>query len=517
MTSDRQQLLRIFLGRIRPIAGVLGSTALFSIWLLGPDDRLLRAAAVAMTLTVLATVAYLWVAKRVSYEFAMRMSVYVDVLLVALVVGQLDPDITYASAYMWPIALAAMLCTPRDTFLVTLASAVATMAVPIARGADDYPDLGVHAVIIGAVGVMIAFVRRDEHVLARSRARLERQLRDAQRLAHLGSWEWDPTTDVATWSDEMYRILGMEGSEPLGQASFLDLVPDAEREWVLSQMAKSVSGPEPIAFDFTIRRVDTGEVRSIHGLAEPIFEDGQLRVLGSLQDVTEQRRLESMRDEFVAAASHELRTPTSIVAGFASTLASSWENFEDAERLRFVREIDHAAQRLAMLIEDVLQVSQIESGNLRCEHSPFDVVEEASDLVRSWPGELPIELDINGGEPAVALGDAVRTRQVLTNLLANAERHTPPGTRATVRVRLVDEQVEIAVADTGPGIGREDQGRIFERFVRIDHDAVGTGLGLYLSRKLAEAQGGALDVESEPGRGATFTLSLPAAAGRLDG
>jgi signal transduction histidine kinase len=86
-----------------------------------------------------------------------------------------------------------------------------------------------------------------------------------------------------------------------------------------------------------------------------------------------------------------------------------------------------------------------------------------------------------------------------------------------VRVRLVDEQVEIAVADTGPGIGREDQGRIFERFVRIDHDAVGTGLGLYLSRKLAEAQGGALDVESEPGRGATFTLSLPAAAGRLDG
>jgi signal transduction histidine kinase len=174
--------------------------------------------------------------------------------------------------------------------------------------------------------------------------------------------------------------------------------------------------------------------------------------------------------------------------------------------------------RLSLLIEDVLQVSQIESGNVHCLHEPFDLRAEVTDLVRTWPGAAAVELDdgdVNG--PIRAVGDAARTRQVLVNLLENAERHARDA-NAPVRIHVGrnGRSVQAVVADAGPGIPPEAQDRIFERFVRLGQDSTGTGLGLYISRRLAEAQGGTLHVESVPGRGATFTFALPADAGTDD-
>jgi PAS domain S-box-containing protein len=499
---------------VRPIGSLAGCLALFGVWVISPNDSLLRAAVVAVLASAIAIGGSLWLASRVGTEVAVRVSVYVDIVLVALVVSQFPDESTYAIAYMWPIALATLLCTPRDTALITGLSVVVGASVPLLRGSEDFGRIALDAVIIALIGFMLAAVRRDEHRLDRTRSRLERQLRDAQRLAQVGSWEYDARTDTASWSEEMYRILGISERGGLGTAGFLELVVPEDREHAATQMARGIMEKVPTSFQITIRRPVDGELRAIYGVGEPSADDPDV-FIGSIQDVTDQRRLEAMRDEFVAAASHELRTPTSIVAGFASTLERSWDQIAEDDRRRYVGEIDRAAQRLSMLIEDVLQVSQIESGNLRCEHVPFDVTAEVGDIVRSWPGMMRIDLDLDD-EPRLAVGDAVRTRQVLTNLLANAERHTPEGTHAIVHVHALDGHVQVSVEDDGPGIRPEDQARIFDRFVRLDRTKVGTGLGLYLSRKLAEAQAGTLDVESSPGHGATFTLSLPAAAGRVD-
>lgn len=503
--DPREDLARQYLRWVRITVSVVAAAALFAIWLAYRDDGILRAAMVGL-LSSLLGVWMLFAARTFGHQRVVRASAYVDIVVISFFVAQFQGVGVYGVTFLWAIVIAAAFGTPADTVTATIACVALTYVLPHATGNPDAAQVAVEALMLGVVGTMVAALSFDVHRSGRERRSLERQLQDAQRIAQVGSFDFNVTTDEARWSEEMYRIFGVVGGVALGRAAFMDAIVPEDRERVGAALEAGTKG-ENVAFDCTIRRGD-GELRQVHVIGSTVMRDDGPRVVGTVQDITSLRELDAMRDDFVAAASHELRTPTSIVLGFATTLASEWDRLSDHDHRRFVGEIERAALRLSVLIEDVLQVSQIESGNLRCSHDPFDVRDVVAEVVRTWPGELVIELaEGDGDAPVIAMGDPVRSRQVLANLLENAERHADAGP-VQVELEQYDGHVRVRVRDHGPGIPREAHERIFDRFVRLGHDSTGTGLGLFISRGLAEAQGGSLDVDSAPGHGATFTFEL---------
>lgn len=235
-----------------------------------------------------------------------------------------------------------------------------------------------------------------------------------------------------------------------------------------------------------------------------------------LHDITEIRRLERARRDFVANISHEFRTPLTAIQGFAETLLEG--ALEDAANgRRFLRIIHEHALRLGRLTEDLLKLARIEAGQLAPEMQPVAIdriLESCLETCRIKAGQknLTVEADYASAMPLLN-GDARLLQEVLQNLLENAIRYTGAGGRICMKASVRGSEMEISVADTGIGIPRADQQRIFERFYRADaarsRESGGTGLGLSIAKHLVEAHGGRIRVESEVGRGSTFYVYLP--------
>ena len=239
----------------------------------------------------------------------------------------------------------------------------------------------------------------------------------------------------------------------------------------------------------------------------------------TFNDATERRRLEHVRRDFVANASHELRTPLTSIRGFVEALEDGAVQ-EPEKAQRFLGKIRTHADRMAALVEDLLELSRLESGDRAPEWEetlPSEVVE---DVMASFAG-LATRKDISlrredRGSPAVVT-DPERLRRVLENLVDNAVKYTPAGGRVEVTTLPGPGGcARIEVVDNGPGIAPEHQARIFERFYRVDkarsRELGGTGLGLSIVRHLAEGMGASVSVESEPGGGSRFTVTLPGRA-----
>jgi two-component system, OmpR family, phosphate regulon sensor histidine kinase PhoR len=238
-----------------------------------------------------------------------------------------------------------------------------------------------------------------------------------------------------------------------------------------------------------------------------------------LHDVTELRRLERVRQDFVANVSHEFKTPLTAIQGFAETLLAGALDDPNNNR-RFLEIIrDHAA-RLARLTDDLLKLARIEAGKLEIEFSSVGLTEliegcAETTLLKASRKQISLEINIPPGLPAVR-GDASLLRDVLQNLLDNAIQYTPAGGRIQVNARAGAREAVVTVTDTGIGIPLADQERIFERFYRVDaarsREAGGTGLGLSIAKHIVEAHGGRLGVESTVGSGSQFSFSIPVAA-----
>jgi PAS domain S-box-containing protein len=253
---------------------------------------------------------------------------------------------------------------------------------------------------------------------------------------------------------------------------------------------------------------------------ERIELDGEPRLLTVIRDVTERRRLEEqvqrqerLKDEFVAMAAHELKTPIAIMKGYAQVLAG---RDETPERRALYAAIERGADRLDRKLLDLLDVTSLQIGRYDLVREPFDAAELAAELVedlRVHARGHAIELDQEGPLPLVA--DRNRIAQVLLNLLGNAVKHSPAGGSVRVSSLRREGRAIISVADEGVGIPADRQAGIFERFYRAHagtpHDYGGLGVGLYLSREIARRHGGDVWFESEEGRGSRFHLALPLA------
>ncbi len=217
---------------------------------------------------------------------------------------------------------------------------------------------------------------------------------------------------------------------------------------------------------------------------------------------------------FVADAAHELRTPLTSLRGYAELYRQGALPDEPAVRGAMGR-IESEGARMARLVDDLLLLARLDQSR-GLEMSPVDVipiVREALEAFTVVDPDRPVTMSLPG--MAMVVADRLRLRQIIDNLLSNVRTHTPAGTSVDVSVTSGSDQVTIAVTDTGPGIAAEDQERLFERFWRADpartRSRGGTGLGLAIVQSLVEAHDGSITVKSQPGKGSTFTVTLPAA------
>jgi signal transduction histidine kinase len=233
--------------------------------------------------------------------------------------------------------------------------------------------------------------------------------------------------------------------------------------------------------------------------------------------VEELARLSALRADFVSLVSHELRSPMAAVIGASRTLQERWSVLSAEQRDSFLALIAGETTRLADLVADVLDTSRLEAGTFSYRFEDVDVAGLVRDAVESamlGQQEVPVVAAVTGTLPAIR-ADRARLRQVLVNLIDNAVKYSPEGGEVEVRALAADGGVRVSVRDAGPGIPREHQERIFEKFGRLEipgSSKPGTGLGLFIARSIAEAHGGALEVSPLPREGATFVLTLPAAA-----
>jgi signal transduction histidine kinase len=377
--------------------------------------------------------------------------------------------------------------------------------------------LGVGAGLVVAAAVAVAIrerrssdqARRASELLGRSADELQ------QRVTAL---DHDTTTmgNVLSSMEEGVVLVGPTGRVRLSN-------PAAER--LLGTRHLTMSGLLPMAFQKAARtaaadgaavavEVETGSPsRWARATAIPVGDDGS--VLLVVRDVTEAKRLEAVRRDFVANASHELKTPAASIQAAGETIRSAARD-DPSVIPRFAEQLEREAFRLSHIVSDLLDLSRLETGDELDEEVGLDqVVKEERDRFEEAAREGGLTLSIDLGPVPPVQGSARDLSLLVRNLVDNAIRYTRPGGRVDVSLSGQGEEVVLSVADTGVGIPTRELPRIFERFYRVDRarsrETGGTGLGLSIVKHVIENHGGTVNVTSELGRGTCFEVRLPAA------
>ena len=242
------------------------------------------------------------------------------------------------------------------------------------------------------------------------------------------------------------------------------------------------------------------------------------RLFNEIQDKGRQLEIANKhKSEFLANMSHELRTPLNAVIGFSEALAERYFGELNEKQAEYVNDIHTSGRHLLSLINDILDLSKIEAGRMELEFSDFDLpaaLQNAVTLVKERAQRNGIKLTLGADAQLGAIcGDERKFKQIMVNLLSNAVKFTPSGGSIEVAARRLDSTVEVSVSDNGVGIAAGDQEAVFEEFRQVGTDytrkAEGTGLGLALTRRFVELHGGVIKLDSAPGKGATFTVTLP--------
>ena len=380
----------------------------------------------------------------------------------------------------------------------------------------------------GEVGQLAGAFNEMSRTLSSRERELGEQNVDLERLANVLRAVLDSTVDGILLTDvdgnvqlanrpviHMTRDLGMsfDGTVVDRLLSVADRMSNPDEYRAAMERLRTI--PNETTFN---EFEDTVSGRVFQGFTAPVLDDrgGFLGRVWTLREVTQQRELDRLKDEFVATVSHELRTPLTSMMGFLEMIREGEAGQLTEEQKRFLAIVYRSSERLQRLVGDLLFVARLDANGLQLQFADVrvddvaqDIVESNSALARSRELELVAEL----GSVSAVWADRERLAQLVGNLVSNAIKFTPPGGTITVRTFERASQVVIEVEDTGIGIPEAEQERLFQRFFRsstaTEQAIPGTGLGLVISKAIAEAHGGGMDVRSEAGVGTCFSVHLP--------
>ncbi len=390
--------------------------------------------------------------------------------------------------------------------------------------------MGLNAVRAGAQDYLVkgAF---DANSLAKSlrysieRSKVIKRLEEAQRLAHIGNWEFYPSNKEFVASDEVYRIFGYPPRENTfiyehfaNPNSHLNIIHQVHEDTLSNgnyqgehEVLQRDGEQLYVSIQTKVSKDNKGQARSISGIIQDITEKKKADEIRKMQES------DKMKREFLARISHDMRTPMTAVIGFSSLFPEMNLN---EEQKGYIKSIKQTSEDLLGIINDILDFSMLESGDIKFAKEPFDFHELMANLFNVVYYRLPekrleFETSINENIPRYLIGDRTRLNQILINLTGNAAKFTEQGS-IKISVDLLPSSdngvhLKFSVADTGIGIPADKLDSIFGAFARVETKGMlfeGTGLGLSIVKHLVEKQGGKVGVESELGVGSTFYFDL---------
>jgi PAS domain S-box-containing protein len=360
-------------------------------------------------------------------------------------------------------------------------------------------------------------------------ARLYQQVtRDKQRLDAIiensddGVMILDSEERIAVYNRALTKMTGTPAEEAIGKHAWeilrlRDQHSDQERPEMVRPLARCAGGER---FYVEGDHVRDDSIRITMGITyTPLFDtEGQLvNIIANVRDITRFREAEEMKSTFISVISHELKTPVALIKGYAGTLRREDAHWDEETVRESVGVIEQEADRLTQLIDNLLDASRLQAGQMHLNKTDVRVDQMAASIVdkfRTQTEQHEFELSFPDDFPYVQ-ADRERLHQVLSNLISNAIKYSPDGGRIVVSGRADQDRIYVAVTDQGIGIPVGEQDRVFDRFYRVEsalsRRTQGAGLGLYLVKSVVEAHGGFIWISSNPGKGSTFVFTLPRA------
>lgn len=344
-------------------------------------------------------------------------------------------------------------------------------------------------------------------------------LQRAQSIAKFGSWEWQKDADAITWSDELYIIFGVEQTdEPMTFERYMSFIHPDDRKALTATINRAVQKTQSFTVDHRIVLAD-GSVRYIHSDGQALTDDNGIvnRMIGTARDITDTMLLEKAKNDFVSVTSHQLRTPATIVKQYTSMLAEGYAGKLTAKQKRFLQMIYDSNERQITIINELLNIARIDSGNFTLNVQKTNLVTLLRDVTTDHapkyknkkqklvftPRYKTVYCDIDSGQ----------FRMALENLLDNAHKYSPEKKTVKIDLKRHRSHATITVADQGVGIPAQDIDKVFNMFARVENPTVlqeeGTGIGLYWAKKIITLHSGNIEVASEPDKGTTFSIQLP--------
>jgi len=350
----------------------------------------------------------------------------------------------------------------------------------------------------------------------------ERQLAEAQQIAHFGSWEWDVPTNKFHWTDEMYKMFSLEPQKiSVNNDTLIERAQAEDKENVKGFIATSLENGFG-AIDFRIINPESQATQWLHVTSKTFYDTAHkpLRMVGTAHDITHDKEIDEVKTQFLSLASHQMRGPLTTINWNAEMLLQQQaEGLSESQR-KYIQELYNASKRIVLLTNDLLTVSELELGRMPFKPEKLSLQKIAKRVLEDYErtiAEKKINLKevYNGDLPEIET-DLFLLKTIFHELIANAVNYTPPEGTITMTISVDPQRTNtflISITDSGYGIPKADQEKVFSKMFRAANAKTkvmgGTGLGLYIVKLILKLNGGEIWFTSEENKGSTFTIAIP--------